>query len=262
MISIAVINQKGGVGKTTSVVNLAACLEKDKKKKVLVIDCDSQCNATSYLTTFFDDCEYDICDCIKGECSIDEAIMRVQMEWFGKVSDTNMYLVKGNTQMDTAPITDENVFGELTEGLKGYDYLFYDCPANLTAPTLAALTAADFVLIPAEPDMDSLGGYSLLLDTVQAIRTTSNVGLKILGIFFTKVSAHAALDKYLFEQNRTALGDEIFKTYIRNTTVVPQARFMGKPVTYYKATSDVAGDYRALAGEMEKRIRKFRSNKA
>ncbi len=256
MKSIAVINQKGGVGKTTSVVNLAACLEKDRSKKVLVIDCDSQCNATSYLTTFSDEQGCDILSYLNQQNKAEEIVQQIKMEWRGRIINTEMYLIRGTTQMDTVPIPDEKVFKQLLDELSSFefDYVFFDCPANLTAPTLAALSAADFVLIPAETDMDSLGGYGLLLDTIHTIRTTTNVGLKSLGVFFTKVSANVSLDQYIFEQNRQALKNEVFETYIRSATKIPQARFFGKPVTYYKSSSKVASDYRKLADEIVEKI--------
>ena len=196
MDSIAIFNQKGGVGKTTSVVNFAACLEKEFKKKILVVDCDSQCNASSYLLTFTDteeDAEkndYTIEDYIDGEKDLLEIMNRVIVPVGRGQKLTNIYVVRGTRRMDIIDM-DDDVFQRLMKEAEAekFDYVLFDCPANLTQPTLATLSAVQFVLIPITADIFCLSGYDLLLDNVNDIRKTVNINLQILGIFFNDMKS-------------------------------------------------------------------------
>ncbi len=266
MDTIAVFNQKGGVGKTTSVVNFAACLEKEFKKKILVVDCDSQCNASSYLTTFTDTEEgavrtdLGVEEYLKGGVHLSDVINRVLIPVQRKMIESNIYVVRGTKKMDFIDDFDMDIFKHLVGEAEelGFDYVLFDCPANLTTPTLATLSAVRFVLIPVSYDIYSLSGYDMLIDNVQAIRRTTNIDLQVLGIFFNNIRTDFNLDKYMYESNRDNLNGLAFKTYIRPSRAVPSAALFGVPYPYYRPKSAVADDNINLMKEITRRIRKIK----
>ena len=259
-------NQKGGVGKTTSVVNFAACLEKEFGKKVLVIDCDSQCNATTYLMTFTDteeDAERTdkgIEEYLEGNVHLKDVINRAIFPYRRNTINSNVYVVRGTRKMDLVDDIDENIFKKMlkeAEELK-FDYVIFDCPANLTAPTLATLSAVQFILIPITADIYSLSGYDMLIDNVQAIRRTTNINLQILGIFFNDLKSYRKLDKYMYVDNLENLDEIMFKSKLRTSADVPLAGYMGIPMPYFKPKAAVTEDYIALLKEIRKRINKVK----
>jgi chromosome partitioning protein len=256
MKKIVVFNQKGGTGKTSCTVNISGCLDA-KKKKVLVLDFDSQMNCTNYLLTQNKETyAYNICDCIKGESSFENTVLQVKLE--GRKSiDTNIYVLPGSRELDTFEMNDIfSIKNLLMDEESNYDFCLIDCPPHISDFTISALACADFVLVPAVPDTDSLCGYDLLVDTVNNIRSTStNVKIKILGIFFNNAESSKALDRFIMDECKEGMGDTIFKTYIRRSSAVSQGRFYGKPITYYKPTSKVAKDYMDLTNEMLKRMK-------
>ncbi len=264
--TIAIFNQKGGVGKTTSVVNFAACLEKEFGKKVLVVDCDSQCNASSYLTTFTDTEEgavrtdLGVEEYLKGNIPLSDVLNRVLIQFRRKIVESNIYVVRGTKKMDFIDDFDTDIFKRLVSEAEelGFDYVLFDCPANLTTPTLATLSAVRFVLIPVSYDIYSLSGYDMLIDNVQAIRRTTNINLQVLGIFFNNIRTDWNLDKYMYESNRDNLNGLAFKTYIRPSRTVPTAALFGIPYPYYRPRNPVANDYIELVNEIIKRIKKVK----
>ncbi len=266
MQSIAIFNQKGGVGKTSGVVNLAACFEKVFENKVLVVDCDSQCNATSYLATFTDTEEgaertdLGIEEYLKGNVSLSDVINRVLIPKRRKVVESNIYFVRGTKKMDFIDDFDVNAFKHLVEEAEdlGFDCVLVDCPANLTTPTLATLSAVEFILIPVSNDVNSLSGYDMLLDNVQAIRRTTNVGLQVLGIYFNDIRMYRELDNYLYNDNLYKLGDIMFSSYIRSSTIVEKAAYFGTPCIYFRPRAEVTSDYINLLYDIQNRINKLK----
>lgn len=256
MESIAVFNQKGGVGKTTSAVNIAASFDRDFGKKVLVIDCDSQCNSSSYLlTNVEDDIPATIEDFISGKAGLKECVVRTNYRYRNRTAPMNVYTVPGTRKMDFLEL-DENVFKKLLAEAEtdGFDYVLFDCPANFTMPTLATLQAVRHIIIPITADIYCLSGYDMLIDNVQNIRKAGNVGLHILGVFFNGLVKQRALDQYMYVENQNALQDQLFRSQIRSATVIPQAAFMGVPLPYYRPNSEAAKDYRDLTEEIMERI--------
>lgn len=266
MDTIAIFNQKGGVGKTTSVVNFAACLEKEFSKKVLVVDCDSQCNASSYLLTFTDGEEYEVQrseqtveDYINGTTSLSELLNHVIVPYRRKMIETDIYVVRGTKNMDIIEIEDDVFKGLIKEAEDlGFDYVIFDCPANLTQPTMATLSAIQFILIPVTADIYCLSGYDMLIDNVQYIRSTTNINLQILGIFFNNMKSSRRLDKYMYADNLENMNDMMFKTKIRDTADIPTAGYMGVPMPYYKASASVNEDYIKLMKEIKRKINKIK----
>ncbi len=256
MQSLIFFNRKGGTAKSSSSINIAACLAKEHKKKVLVVDLDSQINATNYLMTYTEnEAKGDVADFVRGE-ALNDCICQVQTRFARKTIDTNIWLMPGSTSMDIVEFPDRDAFKRIKEESKKFAYCIYDCPANITEATLAALNASDYVLIPILADMDSLGGYGLMIDTVQDIRKTGNIKLKILGAFYSNVVPSHALDAYIMEQNAEILKDSVFKSTIRTSTTVPQARFDGRPLVYCANRAAVTNDYRKLTKEILARVAK------
>lgn len=254
MKKIVIFNQKGGTGKSTSTVNIAGILDKIHKKRVLVIDCDSQINSTLSLIT--EDIKTDIVSVLKGKTNIKDAIKNVSVVVRYTIP-TLIDVLPGSRSVEEVNLKDISIFRSiLAEVEKEYDYCIFDCPPHLSNMTLAALSSADCVIVPALADTDSLCGYDLLIDTVNQIRTSeTNVGLKILGIFFTNVDINKALEKYIITDCKENMGDIVFDTYIRRASIVSQARFYSKPLCYYRSTAPVTKDYEALTKEIIKRLK-------
>lgn len=267
MDSIAIFNQKGGVGKTTSVVNFAACLEKEYNNRVLVIDCDSQSNASSYLLTYSDDDDisdiersaYDIEDYIKKKAPLAECVNQVIAPFKRRKIITDIFVVRGTKNMDELDM-DDDIFKTLLREAEemGFDYVIFDCPANLTKPTIATLSAVQFILIPITADIYCLGGYDMLMDNVNRIRMTTNINLQMLGIFFNGMKTVRKLDKYMYADNIENMKEMMFKTKIRDTADIPVAGFMGAPIPYLKPSAEVNQDYMKLIKEIRSRIKKMK----
>lgn len=254
MKKIVIFNQKGGTGKSVSTVNIAGILDKVKKKRTLVIDCDSQINSTLSLITE-DDYDKDICDLLKGRSSVEETAVNVIIESRYPIK-TRIDVIPGSRKIEEINLKDVGILKSILSGYeKNYDYCLFDCPPHISNMTIAALSAADYVIVPALADTDSLNGYDLLIDTVNQIRTSAvNVNLCILGIFFNNVEINKALERYLINDCKENMGDIVFNTYIRRSSAVSQARYYCKPLCYYKSTAPVTKDYEALTQEIIKRI--------
>lgn len=261
MKKIVVFNQKGGTGKTVCTVNIAGCIESIFHKRVLVVDCDSQMNCTNYLLTHQNsEYEYDIVDCINNRVTMKEAAKRIKLQ-MRKMIDTNIFVLAGSRNIDTEEISDVYVLKNTLEIAEHqYDYCLFDCPPHISNMTISALAAADYVIVPALADTDSLSGYDLLLDTINNIRNSGvNINLKILGIFFNNVESAKSLDSFIMNDCKENMGDAIFKTSIRRSSRISQARFYGKPISYYKPTGEITEDYEQLVLEIIKKIKKLRS---
>lgn len=263
MKKIVCFNQKGGTGKSTSVVNICGCLDVEKNKKCLVLDCDSQMNSTSYLTTYQGlDSETSIVECLNNQKISDTDIIPVNTFYKREIA-TKISLIPASKEIDYLDFEDLSVLSKLLEEYESkYDYCFFDCPPHLSNLTLMALASADYVLIPALADTDSLGGYDSLIDTINGIRSSGlNLKIKILGIFFNNVESNKALDKYILDNFTSNMNENVFKTYIKRTSLIPQARFYGKPIAYYKPSSDCEKNYLKLVNEMIRRINKLEKEK-
>lgn len=258
MEKIVFFNQKGGTGKTVSTVNIASCLEKELKKKVMVIDCDPQINCTLYLLSQYEkEIKNDIISCIKGKTSIRESVIQSEIPFrLGKTKELNIYVIPGSRQIDTYNIKNIKTLDKLLEEVKDeYDYCLFDCPPHLNNMTLSALATTNYVVVPALADTDSLCGYDFLIDTINQIRESeTNLSIKMLGIFFNNVEPNKALDKYIIEESLQHMSKSTFKTYIRRSSAISQARFYGKPINYYKPSNNTTKDYIQLTKEIIKKI--------
>ncbi len=251
MKKISIFNKKGGVGKTTIAVNLSACLAAYHGKKVLVVDCDSQANATSYVLCNYEGEKHpDIEDYLKGRAKPDE--LAYHMTFPGKKSHKfgcAVDLIAGSLTLDMVRVDDEDAINKMIEKYD-YDYVIYDCPPYVSDLSMCALNASDYVLVPANTDTDSLSGYQVLVDIVNKIKSTGKQ-LKIVGIVINCIAPGEALDKFMLEQLKEGFGsDFIFEATLRRASVAKQSRYFGHPICVQSPSSMLAHDYREFTEEL------------
>lgn len=257
MYSICLFNRKGGVGKTTITVNLAACLSMYYNKRCLVVDCDPQGNTTSFLDVSGENAEKPgLTDYYNNGASFDEIVQHYHFEKLGrglKKKYVDVDLIPGGLSMDEANIVRENQLKELITGQE-YDYVFFDCPPSMTDTSISALFASDYVLVPAYADSDSLGGFQAMVDAVNEIKTRGH-DIEILGIILNAVAMNEALDKYLVSELREGFPEGmLFATTLRRSTVAKQCRYFGEPICIRDEYSSLGKDYKRLTDELVKKI--------
>lgn len=250
---LAVANQKGGVGKTTTSINLAACLA-ESRKKVLLVDLDAQGNATSGLgidKTSLSRCMYDV---LINNADLAEVI--VPTAW------KNLWVAPATMNLAGAEIDlieKKNPANALKKHLgkvkEDYDYILIDCPPSLSFLTINALTAADGVLVPLQCEFYALEGMAQLLNTVDRIRQSSNPDLTIDGIVMTMADSRTHLSNDVVEQVRTHFPDLLYKTVIPRSVRLGEAPSYGQPITVYDPHGKAAEAYRALARGVKRRGR-------
>ena len=260
MISICVFNRKGGVGKTTITVNLAAALSLYHRKKVLIVDCDSQGNATSYLNASGEnDNMPGLADFLNGgirETGLAEYIQHyhfVKKNFMAKSQPCDIDLISGGPDLDSVEIEDGKVLQKAVRELD-YDFIFFDCPPAMSDASVAAMFAADYVLVPALLDSDSLGGFQYLVDTLTDIKTAGHE-IEIVGILFNQYNSTAALDKYLLDELREGMPKELlFETLLPRATTAKNCRQFGVPVCVRESKSKLGTSYEMLAKELLQKV--------
>ncbi len=257
MRKIAVYNNKGGVGKTSLAVNLAGGFERFFGKRVLVVDCDGQANATDYLLPEgTQSVDASICDAVNG-ISARDLIRPVYIDWHRGRRKLGIDIIPASRKMELAEVNSLfTVKDALSEIESNYDYCIFDCPPSLTDFSLSALIACSYVIVPALPDMDSLSGYDALMDVVRDIRVQGyNANLSILGVLFNGVEGRGELPGFIMDSAAGKAGGNVYSVHVRRSSVVPQARFFQKPVVYYSKGCPVSMDYASAVEETERRIR-------
>lgn len=248
---LAVANQKGGVGKTTTVINLGASIAVHDKD-VLVIDLDPQANATSGLGCR-EASENGINDFLSGKSSFEECLWKTEIE--------GLHMIRGSrhlagTEIELAEMERREFF--LSEALSGsetgrYDFILIDCPPSLGLLTVNALVAAHGVLLPVQSEYYALEGLSHLLDTIRRIKARWNSGLAVFGVVLTMYDKRLKLSREVEEETGSHLGGLMFKTRIPRNVRLSEAPSYGMPVLLYDAYSSGAKSYMSLAREVMSR---------
>ena len=248
---IAIANQKGGVGKTTTAINLSACLA-EAKQRVLVIDIDPQGNTTSGLGIDKEEKENTIYEVMLGEISIEQAICKEAFDCLDVIpSNVNL----AGAEIDLIDIEDREYIlkKSIAQIRKNYDYIILDCPPSLSMLTVNAMTAADTVLVPIQCEYYALEGFSQLIHTVNLVRERLNPTLDIEGIVFTMYDARTNLSMQVVENVKDHLNQKVYKTMIPRNIRLAEAPSYGMPINLYDAKSAGAESYMALADEVIKR---------
>ena len=248
MRSIAILNQKGGVGKTTTAVNLSASLAVSEKRTLLV-DCDPQANATSGVGIDWSTTDKTLYHGMLGQAGSQSLIKDSAIATL-KVIPANMELIGFEVEMMSSPNRDYALKDLLADLDSSFEYIILDCPPSLSLLTVNALTAADSLLIPLQCEFYALEGLGQLLQTVKRIRQALNPDLKIAGILLTMFDKRTNLSYQVAEEAEKYFNDLVFKTIIPRNIRLGEAPSFGKPILLYDATSTGAHSYLELAREI------------
>ncbi|MGN0241189.1 MAG: ParA family protein [Candidatus Weimeria sp.] len=264
MTTIAVFNQKGGVGKTTLTVNLSAALYKFHKKKILIVDCDEQCNSSDYCFGMakadgsIPEDNLTIEDYLNGKCSVKDIVYNMHIRDGRQVISSGIDAISSGHTIGDVTIDSFDEYKKILDQLKDdYDLAFLDLPPQKVQTVYCGIDAADYMLIPITTENDtSFSGYTMAVDLIDEFRESRmNETLKILGLVITRTkNSRSSLESYLYDQCREQFGDSLFDTTIRDAQAVNDALMFRTPVVYNKKSADVSSDYERLADEFLKRL--------
>ena len=246
---ISVANQKGGVGKTTTTVNLSTILAK-KGKKVLLIDTDPQGNATSGLGVS-KDVELSVYDILIGDTEFDETLQETAIKNL-KVCPSNISLAGAEVQLVSMMSREQRLKTKLDKIKDQYDYILIDCPPSLGLVTLNAFTASDSVLIPVQCEYFALEGLGQLLNTVNLVKKHLNKNLEIEGALLTMYDARTNLSNQVVKEVKKYFEDKVYKTVIPRNVRLSEEPSYGMPITVYDPRSKGAKAYEKFAKELLK----------
>ena len=247
---ISVANQKGGVGKTTTTVNLATLLAK-KGKKVLLIDTDPQGNATSGLGVT-KELEFSVYDILVGETLFEETIQETAVKNL-KVCPSNISLAGAEVQLVSMMSREQRLKTKLDLVKDQFDYILIDCPPSLGLVTLNAFTASDSVLIPVQCEYFALEGIGQLLNTVNLVKKHLNKNLEIEGALLTMYDARTNLSNQVVKEVKKYFEDKVYKTVIPRNVRLSEAPSYGMPISLYDPKSKGAKAYDKFSKEFLKR---------
>ena len=245
---IAITNQKGGVGKTTTAINLSACLA-EAGQRVLAVDFDPQGNTTSGLGLEKGNLDNTVYELLMGECKLEECIFQSVQERLD-VMPSDMDL--SGAEIELLDIQNkESILKDYLEKVEDkYDFIIIDCPPSINLLTINALTAADTVIVPIQCEYYALEGLSQVLKTVALVQKKMNPNLEIEGVVFTMYDSRTNLSLEVVENVKEHLNKNIYKTIIPRNVRLAEAPSYGMPINQYDSRSSGAESYRLLAAEV------------
>lgn len=245
---IAVANQKGGVGKTTTSVNLSACLA-DLGKKVLLIDMDAQGNATSGIGIRKPDIKSDVYDVLINEVPLEDVIMHTERGNLDVVPAT-IRLSGAEIELTNQMAREKRLSDACVLSRDDYDFILIDCPPSLGLLTINAFAACDSILIPVQSEYYALEGLNQLMNTVKLVQRHFNPSLRIEGVLMTMLDSRTNLGNQVVDEVRKYFGDQVYRTIIPRNVRLSEAPSYGLPIVDYDVKSRGAIEYQALAKEV------------
>ncbi len=257
---IAIANQKGGVGKTTTTVNVSACIAA-MEHNVLLVDIDPQSNATSALGFDKDQEHMSTYHVLIGSAEPDSAIRETSISYL-KVMPSDINLVGAEIELVDIDSREMLLRNALARVRESYEYVFIDCPPSLGLLTVNALVAADSVLVPVQTEYFALEGLGQLLNTISRVKRNLNSGLELEGVLLTMYDSRLKLSNQVVEEVRRYFDQRVFSTVIGRNVRLSEAQSFGKPIILYDAASLGARHYMELARELLGRNSSNRSDQA
>lgn len=268
MIKIALLNQKGGVGKSTSAVNIGAAMTKFLNKKVLIVDCDEQCNSSQQLRGDIESDDITLYEHFTEDIPLKDVYEQLEMRIKGINSPVSLYVIPSNRNIGKIVLKNIYQIKEDIAPLEGiFDFCFFDMPPQFKGlgayesgeeileynVPLAALVASDYVIVPTTPQTSAISGLGDLVGSINMIRKKGwNLDLKILGVLINMVDERVGLHKYLMSTTKEEM-DMVFNTHIKRSADIEYAEYEGKPVVYMRKTT-ASEEYKALAREIFRRV--------